>query len=258
MKKNIYILIIVIIVGLIITVLINSNKATKINSLDEKKLKEKTENIAEEITDNDFTYDKFTSIVGKNVPNVNIAVGPNSYLRNKPEDKLIKKYKLEKYTEIQEKLVQNVEKKYLDSLNYEVTSTKGNNHEYCQNVKITSYYYSLYLYDFINITNGLLNKDLEDIATSEKTQIEYYKSHVTALKVLDSHLDDYENTTNESIEKEICFVNGQISSKDEALGFILALQGENYPNMNFSAEINVKRAQERLDKYLKEAANVKI
>ena len=42
------------------------------------------------------------------------------------------------------------------------------------------------------------------------------------------------------------------------LGFILSLQGERYSNMDFSKEINIKRSDERLAKYIEEAKQVKI
>lgn len=259
MKKKTYIIIIILVILVLATVVASTKRLNKIKeTYTNKELNEKTEDVTSDIINTDLTYEKFTKIIGQNVPNVHIPVGPNSYLRNKPEDKLIKKYNLENYVKEQEELVKKVEKRYLDNLNYEILGTVDKDGESCQIVKITSYYYALYLNDFINLTNNLLDKDLADIVTSEKTQIEYYKVHVAALKILDNHLDDYENKEKESVEVTVCYVNGKIKSSDEMLGFILSLQGERYSNMDFSKEINIKRSDERLAKYIEEAKQVKI
>ena len=61
-------------------------------------------------------------------------------------------------------------------MHYEILETTYSGNEVCQKVNITSYYYATYLDDLINITSNLTNKDLDDIATSEKTQKNSLKS----------------------------------------------------------------------------------
>ena len=78
------------------------------------------------------------------------------------------------------------------------------------------------------------------------------------MMVLDKHLDDYENKTKEKVSANICYVNGEPKSSDEILGFIGALQGENYSNNNFSIKLNLDKANNRLTKYLKEAENIEV
>ena len=99
---------------------------------------------------------------------------------------------------------------------------------------------------------------MEDIVTNVKTQIAFYKVQVLGMKVLDKHLDEYDNKNKESIDVQVCYKNGKFETKDDALGFILSLQGERYTNNDFSIPSNVKRAEARLAKYLKEAKETKI
>lgn len=257
-KKKLYIVVALIaLVALIILVIINIPKPKKAEKITAKEIKEETKTTVESLITTELDYDKFTSIVGKNVPNVHIALGPNSYLRNKPSDEVMKKYNLTKYISQQEQLVKKVEKRYLDSLNYEIKDTLEAGNQICQDVEIISYYYALYLYDFIELSNNIVSADAEDAATSKKAQAEYYKGCIKALKVLDNHLDDYENTEKEKITASICYKNGKADS-NEVLSLIGALQGENYSNMNMSSELNQVKANERLAKYLEEAKNINI
>ncbi len=256
--KKVYLTLMILSAACIIFVTANRHILDNSVTYTKEDLEEKTNEIATKVTDTNLTYNEFTKIVGKKVPNVHIAVGPNSYLRNKPEAKLIKKYNLEKYVKIQEELVQKVERKYLDNLNYEVVDTTFTSNEFCQKIKITSYYYAAYLDDLINITTNLLDKDLEDITKSEKTQVEYYKAQVIALKVLDNHLDEYDNVTNESVEMPVCYVNGKFKNSDEAISFIESLQGGRYKNMDFSNNENIKKADERVKTYVEEAKQIQI
>ena len=257
-KKKIFIIIAVVALIAIITItILNITKPKKADKKTEKEIKEETKNTINTITSEDLTYEKFKQIIGTDVPNVHIAVGPNSYLRNKPSDKVIKKYNLSKYVNLQEKLVKRVEKRYLDSLEYNVKDTIDMGGQVCQEVEISSYYYALYLYDLIDLTNEIATNGPEDAATNEKAAAEYYKGQVKALQVLDNHLDDYENTTKEKITTGVCYKNGIVDS-DDMIGFVGALQGENYSNMNMDSEINQNRAKERLAKYLEEAKNINI
>ncbi|MBR3199055.1 MAG: hypothetical protein IKG27_03475 [Bacilli bacterium] len=256
--KKVYITLMILSASCIIFITANRHILNNSNNYTKEELEEKTKEITDTLTNTNLTYDEFTKLVGEKVPNVHIAVGPNSYLRNKPTDKQIKKYKLENYLNLQEQLVQKVERKYLDNLHYEILETTYSGNEVCQKVNITSYYYATYLDDLINITSNLTNKDLDDIATSEKTQIEFFKVQVLALKVLDNHLEDYNNVNNESVIFPVCYVNGKIKNSDDMIGFIGALQGERYENMDYSKNENIKKADERVKKYLEEAKQIKI
>ena len=252
-KKYIYIAIVTVVLLVLLIIYLTNHTYTI------EELEKKTDDLVEEIINPNLTYEEFSEIAG-NVPNVHIPVGPNCYLRNKPTKEQIKKYKLENYVKIQEELANKVEKKYLDNFKYEIVESKEDedNNQICQTVRITTFYYALYINDLLGLTTELFDKNMEDIVTNVKTQIAFYKVQVLGMKVLDKHLDEYDNKNKESIDVQVCYKNGKFETKDDALGFILSLQGERYTNNDFSIPSNVKRAEARLAKYLKEAKETKI
>ena len=105
----------------------------------------------------------------------------------------------------------------------------------------------------------MTNSNLSDVSGDIKAEIDYFKSQVKSLIILDNHLDAYKNPTNETITTSICYnSNGKMSSSDEFIGFIGALQGENYSNCNFSKPAVQKASEERLNQYIAESRSLEI
>ena len=150
---------------LIVIIVLVFPKSPKENLKNFDKENDETVKDIELVTSEDITYDKFTNLIGKNVSNVHINLGPNSYLRNRPSEEIIKRENLQKYINIQESLAKRVEKRYLDNLSYEVISNSVNGEEECKTFEITTYYYSLYLTDLINLTNELASYNDTEIAS---------------------------------------------------------------------------------------------
>lgn len=225
------------------------------------------EEIKEEVLDNitQVTSENATinslknAISNEQVVNVFLTVGKDSYLRNKPSDEIIEKYNLSSLKEQQEYYVSRVEKKYLDNLKYEVVSEEVGGGSLCENIEITTYYYSLYLNDYINITSSLENEIIDEKKDTKKEQeekiVKNYKNQIAALKVLDNYLDDYDNFSKEKEEVKICYEDGELKDKDQILTLLIALQGELYSNMDMTNEVVLKKSNERLEKYLKEINN---
>ncbi len=217
------------------------------------KIKEEIKQSTDSIVSKDVTVDSIReTLQDENIINIFLTVGEQSYLRNKPIDKLIKKYNLSSLVEEQKSYVEKVEKKYLDNLQYNIVSESENGNELCENIEIITYYYSLYLTDYINIITALLEIPINEVDEEEESQIEYYKLQLKALKVLDKHLDEYDNFSKEKEKVQICYENGKLKDKTQMLTLAVALQGELYSNMDMSDENVVKKTDERLEKYLKE------
>ncbi len=252
-KKKKYLLISLIVIILIIVFnVVYNNNSKKPN------VKKDVARIVKTVTDENLTYDDFTKLVGTDVANINIVTGPNSYLRNKPKEDIIKKYNLEKYVELQDELARRVEKRYVDNLKYKIMETQNLDNKECHVIRITAYYYELYMHDLLNLINAQLDMDISEIVNDSKAQAEYLKKEVLALKVLDNHLDDYENKIQESSVIRLCYKNGKIESNDMILSLVLAFRGNGYLNVDFSNEQNVKAAQARLSKYLDELKKTKL
>lgn len=246
MKKKIIILLVFIFALIIILI----PKHEKITKKEITKYKNQTEQKLETITSENVTFDEFKKIIGKNITNVHITVGQNSYLRNRPSLKLIEKYDLDEYVKKEELYASEIEKRYLNSLEYRVVKSNVKNNKVCQDIEIKTYYYSLYLIDLINLTNTIAEGDIENTSTDEKTEVEYFKAQVDSEEILSNYLDDYENKTNEKTSASICYKNGKIEKEDQMLSLAVALQGETYSNCDFSNEEVQKKANERLQKYL--------
>jgi hypothetical protein len=251
MKKKKIIILVALLVIILIMIIILWPKY-KVDEEEEKRLKKQTNEALTSITNEDISYKEMKKIIGKDITNVHITVGENSYLRNRPSNKVIKEYKLSSYVLKQEQLAKKVEERYLSNLEYKITSTEVNGNEVCENIEIKTYYYALYLIDLINLTNEIAGDNVEDVSENVQTEIKFFKSQVKALEVLDKHLDDYENETNETINQKVCYKNGKIKDADEMLSLAVALQGETYENCDFSNQNNSLMAEQRLEKYLKE------
>ncbi len=270
-KKLIIVLTFVLLVLLGVTIYTFSTKSKATSKVIKKEkynyTPEKREEIKEEILDNisqvtseNATINSLKNAASKEqVVNVFLTVGKDSYLRNKPSDEIIERYNLSSLKEKQDYYASKVEKKYLDNLNYEVVSEEVGQNNLCENIEITTYYYSLYLNDYINIVSSLSGSMIDGKETKEELEekkVNNYKIQVAALKVLDKYLDDYDNFTNEKEKVKICYENGELKDKDQMLTLLIALQGELYSNMNMGDEVVVRKSDERLQKYLKEIEEV--
>ena len=254
-KKTILLIISIITIILIVSLMyfFSLKKNTYHYSTQEKaKIKKEIQESANTLTSESVTLDDVKNILkDKKALNIFVTVGEQSYLNNKPTDKIIKKYNLQSLVQEQKKYVSKVEKKYLDNLKYEIVSESVEGNRLCENIEIVTYYYSLYLNDYINIMSSELDFPLEDIE-KEKNQVEYYKLQVQALKVLDNYLDDYDNIKHEKEKVEVCYRNGALEDESQMLTLSIALQGELYSNMDMNDETVVNKANERLQKYLEE------
>ena len=224
----------------------------ELTSVEKKKIHNEVLNHMDKLTNENVTFEDFQAVLGKNIANVVVAVGKDSYLRNKPSEKVISQYHLSELEEEQERLVKKVEDRYLNNLDYQIVDEIEDNNKLCEVIEIKTYYYALYLYDYIELTNSLLTFDIQDASVDDKASAEYYQAQLKALRVLDRHLDDYENITNEKETITVCYKNGEFADQNEAVTLNSALQGEMYSNMDFSNQDNVNLAHERLTKYLKE------
>ncbi len=256
-KKYVIIGIILVILVVIVLLLVKSSQPKYEYSTEEKEqIKEEVLTKADSLASENVTLKDVQNILNdENALNVLVTVGEQSYLRNKPSDELIEKYSLQSLVSQQEHYVSKVEERYLKNLQYKVVSETIEGNELCENIEIITYYYSLYLNDYINIISNLLTFDLENIEKNEKNKVEYYKLQLKALKVLDNHLDDYENVNQEKEELQICYENGELKDESQLLTLTIALQGELYSNMNMSDPDVMKQTSERLNNYLKEIEN---
>lgn len=250
MKKRYKILLVILVIIVVVGIYILSPKYSVTNKEKNRIKKEILDNISS-LSSNDISFDEYKDIVDTDIYNVSVPVGNDSYLKNKPTEKIISKYKLQELVNLQEELSNKVEKRYLDNLEYRVTATYSDGDYVYERVQIVTYYYALYLHDYLDLVNALYdNKD--NPFSSEEGAYKYYKALVIALQVLDKHLDDYDNKDRDHVNYEMKYYRGKPDS-DSMYSLAMALQGYTYPNMDFSVNENVLKASERVKKYLEEA-----
>lgn len=255
-KKNLKLIIIPLAILVLIVIIINLQPKYKLDNAEKERIKKEVINNADTLSNEAMTIEKLKEIVGEDSINVLIAVGEDSYLRNKPTQKVLTKYNLRDLETRQDELVSKVEERYLNNLEYQVVGEEIDGNSICEVIEIKTYYYALYLNDYINLTNKLNPNSLEDVTENDESAVEYYKAQLKALEVLNNHLDDYENTTNEKETIRVCYKNGKVEDHNQMLSLNLALQGEMYENMNANNPDNVKASNDRLEKYTKEAENI--
>lgn len=242
-----------VIIGMVISVIINSTHKYKYTKVEKDRIKTEISGNMDSLVSDDLTLDEVKDILGDDSAlNIYITLGEGSYIRQKLTDKVIKKYNLEDLVKQQDYYISKVEELYKNNLQYKIVSEYVDGNDLCENIEIITWYYSLYVNDYIDIMTRLSNINVDDDASKTKESVEYYKNQIRALKVLDKHLDYYNNKDKEKEELQVCYRNGKLVDNNQMLTLTLALQGELYSNMDFSNNENVILRTERINGYLSE------
>ena len=210
--------------------------------------------VIERISDgfkNGISKEKLEEYMNQEITDKNVMLGKDAYLLKKPSKKLIDKYDLDNYIKENEKYFDNLKVKIKTNYSWEFDGkTSDDQDTYFVNVK--TYQYGVYLADLEQLM-GLLAQNYP-FENAEEQEIVNYKAKVIAMKLLDSHLDDY---ISDSEPKTIAIFFKDINSqetKDSLYQYIFDLSGyatgldERINNM----EVN---RMERMQEYINNALN---
>lgn len=250
MKKKTKIIISVIVFLILIALAVTIIILTKNNKEPEKSYtkKEIIENISNGFA-NGISKDELESLMNQEVQDKTMMTGEDAYLLQAPSEKLIDKYNLDNYVKNNKTYFSNLENKIKENYFWKFDGeVKENQTSYFISVK--TYNYGVYLTDLEEMV-GLLTNNYP-FENSEEQEINDYKAKIIAMKLLDSHLDDYISSSD---SKTIAIFFQQINStetKNSLIQYLIDLSGysngldERINNM----EIN---RTERMQSYINEA-----
>ena len=199
------------------------------------------------------SIEKLESTLNEPLINEVIFIGKDSALRYKPSEEIIKKHGLQKYVEVQEKYSEKVEKLAKKKIEYGIEEQDGNSILY----KIKPWYIYKYSYD-LNILKEMIMDDAnfsisEDNIFEEDYNVNEFKARVIAIKILDKHLNDYNNKTDEILELNMYF-DGNKPREAELLSLYYNLEGvtsKTSPNRMSIEEKTIELG--KMQEYLKKA-----
>lgn len=182
-----------------------------------------------------------------NLDSNSLMTGPDSYMRVKPEEKIITKYKLDKYVSLQDKLATNVETRIKKEFNFIMGDEpfKDNGATVYQGL-VKGFYQMEYLIDLKEL-QSILASEYQEEAPEEVLQ---YKAKVIAMKILDDYLTNYDND-DDYAAANIYIYEDKEKTDLSYISYLNMLQGVNYQNEVID-KLELTRTA-RLNKYIKEA-----
>ena len=224
MKKRFIIIVVIALVCITIFVLLNktTNTANDVDSIQ----KYVTSYVDGKFLNKNVTKKDLKGYTGEDLLAGLIFYGKDSYTRLRISDDLIKKNKLESYSSLQNKYASNVEEKLLSNFVYGYNNYTEKDGVSSLEIEYRTFYYNFYVSDLVYLTDKILVKNGNNTEKIDYSSPIRYKAKVMAMKVLDSHLDDYVNSS-ESRIFTIDFKNG-MPEEGEMFSLYLNLGGNLY------------------------------
>ena len=244
--KNIIPIVAILIVAILLIVLFSERK---------KASPPNKERIVEDVIQNVFYNDSLSSkelsaTINSVLPSDEIFIGKDSYITYKPSNEIIEKYKLESYVAMQDEYAPAVRKKFDENTSYKITSTTDTE----VFMDVIPWYYSQYTQDLMAIMNKIMEYAKYEIDETniniEEYTVNEYKARVLGMRILNSHLDEYDNVTGETRKVLLDYGGGSEPEKNDYYTLYLVLGGvtaEKAPSM--------EKQEERVNNYIQEAIN---
>lgn len=147
--------------------------------------------IIERISDgfkNGISKANLEEYMNQEITDKNVMLGKDAYLLKKPSKKLANKYDLDNYIKENEKYFDNLKVKIKTNYSWKFDGKTSDNQD-TYFVTVKTYQYGVYLADLEQLI-GLLTQNYP-FENAKEQEIVNYKAKVIAMKLLDSHLDDY-------------------------------------------------------------------
>ena len=249
MKKKVIISIVIILLIIITTVLIVlfANKKTETKSYTKKEI---VERISKGFK-NGISKKELEELMNQEVMDTTMMTGEDAYLLQTPNEEIIDKYNLDSYVKENKKYFANLEKKIKENYSWEFDGEAEENQD-TYFVSVKTYQYGVYLTDVEEIVNILTqNYPFEN---AEDQEVNNYKAKVIAMKLLDSHLDDYiSNSEHRTIAIFFTSIDSQ-DTKDSLSQYVIDLSGYASGSDDRINNMEINRTQ-RMQEYINSAIN---
>ena len=244
MKNKIIICLIIVLIIFIISLIAFYPSEEKQHQLSQKEIIEKiSDGYIEGISKKELE-----KLMSQELTTQSIMIGEDSYLSQKPNSSVIKKYNLDNFVDEQKKYLNNLEKIIKNNYYWEFLNEVEENQQIYY-IRIQTYNYGVYYQDIETLMSIILSN--YQTKNDEEQMVNKYKAKVVAMKLLDSHISEYENK-DETKDVVVEFSkNNQDETKNSLAQYLIDLSGYNYNSIN---EMNENR-QTRIQNYITNAIN---
>ncbi len=248
-KKKIVIIslivIVIIITGIVLWLFMNNQNNTETQAYTKKE-------IIELISDgfaNGISKNELEELIDQEISDKTMMTGEDAYLLQTPEDSLIEKYDLTDYVSSNEEYFERLETKIKENYFWEFDGENEANQD-IYFVTLKTYQYGVYLSDLEEMVSLLtLEYPFEN---GEDQEINNYKARVIAMKLLDSHLDDYISSS-DSYTIAIFFTDIDDEDTQASLAqYLMDLSGYSNSQDETINNMEINRTQ-RMQEYIEQA-----
>lgn len=249
-KKRIFLfcIILLFVITLIVIVFLPKKENNEISYTKKEIIEKISEGFA-----NGISKKELEKLVNQELSDKTIMTGKDAYLLKTPSDKLIQKYNLDNYVTNQKTYFEKLDSKIKENYSWSFEGDAQDN-QAAYYISVKTYEYGIYLSDLEEIQNQLLENYKSD--NDEENEINQYKAQVVAMKLLDSHLDEYLNN-NQPKTITISFTNSDSDeTKASLLQYLIDLAGYNQAGEDTTNTIQDRPA--RMKTIIDEALNSSI
>lgn len=225
---------VLIIIG-VIALLIEPNNTEKkeSNVVTPKEAEEYVKKICDTIINGGTKKELKNQLQTNDLLETDILTGEDMYLLQTPKKEIMKNENLDTYKNTSKELAKNLEKAIQDNFELNIEGTADEEDYIGVLITYKSYYYKAYINDLTQIQNELLLKkgyqlDDPNFESTNQFEIDKYKAKVKAASILNSHLNDYINTT-ETNKIYVNFTDKKIKkSSDSFMSLLMNIEGYTY------------------------------
>lgn len=244
----------------------NDKSKTELKDIQtEQVTKDEVTKYIELLYSDDVTEKKVEKFTGSDIGDNVLFIGKDSYLREKPSNKVINTYGLQDYQDRQNLYVSNVEKVMRENLDYQlgeyIVSEEG---DIVQKFSYRTYYYQLYLGDLEEVINILMPSVFDNYSEmlvrnlTEEETVKMYQLKIKALEIMNNYIHNYINN-DEVISFDLIYKKENNKILQDYFSLLIQLSGGFYQNVSYQTaeeeELMISNRTVRVQEIINTAVN---